>query len=170
MKTLASSHTILRTNLRGRGFTIVELLIVVVVIAILAAITVVAFNGIQQRARDSRRADDLTTIKKVLFLYQAVNGGVKATYSYGGNGAGGGWNISSNTNWLTFLEPDYGKMPRDPVNTGITAPGSGGLAYSYYCFNAGAGNLPATANVTIGYYSETGNQDVMQSFAVDQCL
>ncbi len=36
-----------------RGFTIVELLIVVVVIAILAAITVVSFNGIQQRSYNS---------------------------------------------------------------------------------------------------------------------
>lgn len=35
------------------GFTIVELLIVVVVIAVLAAITIVAFNGITQRAKDS---------------------------------------------------------------------------------------------------------------------
>lgn len=35
------------------GFTIVELLIVIVIIGILAAITVVAYNGIQERARSS---------------------------------------------------------------------------------------------------------------------
>ncbi len=35
------------------GFTIVELLIVIVVIAILAAITIVSYNGIQERARIS---------------------------------------------------------------------------------------------------------------------
>ncbi|MHB1008167.1 MAG: type II secretion system protein [Propionibacteriaceae bacterium] len=153
-----------------RGFTIVELLIVVVVIAILAAITVVAFNGIQQRARDSVRADDLATIKKALLLYQVDHGGVQFTSTYGGNGPGGGWNISSSTNWLTFLEPTYGKMPRDPVNTGITDPTISGLTYSYFCFPAGSGNLPATANVAIAYRAEIGNQYVRQDFAVDQCL
>lgn len=38
---------------KQKGFTIVELLIVVVVIAILAAITIVAYNGIQNRAKNS---------------------------------------------------------------------------------------------------------------------
>jgi len=158
------------TQHKRSGFTIVELLIVIVVIAILAAITIVAYNGIQQRARDSIRADDLATIKKVLMLYQAVNGGVQRTSTYGGNGPGGGWNISSSTNWLTFLEPAFGKMPKDPVNTGITDPTISGLTYSYYCFNAGSGNLPATANVAIAYRAEIGNQYVRQDFAVDQCL
>lgn len=40
-------------NQKAYGFTIVELLIVIVVIAVLAAISVVAYAGIQNRARDS---------------------------------------------------------------------------------------------------------------------
>jgi prepilin-type N-terminal cleavage/methylation domain-containing protein len=42
-----------RRSSRTRGFTIVELLIVIVVIGILAAITIVAYNGIQQRATNT---------------------------------------------------------------------------------------------------------------------
>lgn len=42
-------------NKQNSGFTIVELLIVIVVIGILAAITIVAYNGVQQRARDMTR-------------------------------------------------------------------------------------------------------------------
>ncbi|RYF29662.1 MAG: prepilin-type N-terminal cleavage/methylation domain-containing protein [Chloroflexi bacterium] len=56
------------------GFTIVELLIVIVVIGILAAITIVAFNGIQQRGRDSQRVSDINVIKKSLELFHAQNG------------------------------------------------------------------------------------------------
>lgn len=56
------------------GFTIVELLIVVVVIAILAAITIVSYNGIQNRAYDSSVQNDLEANGKRLLLYAAENG------------------------------------------------------------------------------------------------
>lgn len=54
---------------RAKGFTIVELLIVIVVIAILAAITIVAYNGVQVRARNSARLQAADTIYKQLELY-----------------------------------------------------------------------------------------------------
>ena len=56
-----------------RGFTIVELLIVIVVIAILAAITTVAYNGIQQRAADSKRDADLAMYMKAMRMARINN-------------------------------------------------------------------------------------------------
>jgi prepilin-type N-terminal cleavage/methylation domain-containing protein len=55
-----------------RGFTIVELLIVIVVIAILAAISVAAYSSVQSRTKDSVRRSDLAQIAKAMKL-RAVN-------------------------------------------------------------------------------------------------
>lgn len=57
-----------------RGFTIVELLIVVVVIAILAAITIVAYNGITANAKESALKSDLTTAAKKLHVAKVEDG------------------------------------------------------------------------------------------------
>lgn len=46
------------------GFTIVELLIVIVVIGILAAITIVAYNSIQDRARSAQVSADMQNLDK----------------------------------------------------------------------------------------------------------
>ncbi|MGB4957260.1 MAG: type II secretion system protein, partial [Candidatus Saccharimonas sp.] len=93
------------------GFTIVELLIVIVVIAILAAIMIVAFNGVQQRARDSRRMQDLAALSKATKLYAVDNGDDYANINCGSNGNG----------WLTS---DYdGAGPAVPVNTCLTQGG-----------------------------------------------
>ncbi len=64
----------MKTWARQTGFTIVELLIVIVVIAVLAAISIVAYNGIQTRARDNIRYADAKVIMKALELYKADNG------------------------------------------------------------------------------------------------
>ena len=58
----------------SRGFTIVELLIVIVVIGILAALVVVTYNGIQQKARDTERKTDINALHGQLEAYQAQNG------------------------------------------------------------------------------------------------
>ena len=50
------------------GFTIVELLIVIVVIAILAVITVVSYNGISQRAHNTRT---ITAVRQLMTLTEA---------------------------------------------------------------------------------------------------
>ncbi len=58
---------------QASGFTIVELLIVVVVIAILAAITIVTYNGIQERARTVAVASAVDDWQK-LIMAELVTG------------------------------------------------------------------------------------------------
>lgn len=99
-------------NPRTSGFTIVELLIVIVVIGILAAITVVAFNGVQSRARDTARKTDLVQIANAVRMYALDNNG-----SYAEAGCGNG----TGTGWLTT---DYdGVGPYVPINTCLTQGG-----------------------------------------------
>lgn len=59
---------------KQNGFTIVELLIVVVVIAILAAITIVSFNGIQTRAKNVQLVSAVNEYTKGLLAYEAAKG------------------------------------------------------------------------------------------------
>lgn len=61
---------------RTEAFTIVELLIVIVVIGILAAISVVAYNGIQNRAHNTMAVNTASTWIKILQASYALNGEV----------------------------------------------------------------------------------------------
>tara|TARA_B100001250_G_scaffold101066_1_gene84985 strand:- start:232 stop:714 length:483 start_codon:yes stop_codon:yes gene_type:complete len=88
------------------GFTIVELLIVVVVIGILAAIVIVAYNGIQDSARATAKISDIKTMQKAIELYYAKNG----TYP----NTGGGWlyQRSAGNNFIPGVVPEFmSKLP-----------------------------------------------------------
>src|SRR5665647_490667 len=54
---------------KQRGFTIVELLIVIVIIAILASITIVAYNGITNRANAATAKANAVQVDKVVEAY-----------------------------------------------------------------------------------------------------
>lgn len=103
----------LTTLKKQQGFTIIELLIVIVIIAILAAITLVAYNNIQARARDSIRKQDLATIAEALKMYSVDHGDyVGAGSGCGSSGSGSGW----------FSANDY--SPNLPVSTCLINAGS----------------------------------------------
>jgi len=59
---------------RVLGFTIVELLIVIVVIGILAAVTIVAYNGVQIRAQNTKTTQAAAEWTKILSAYAAAYG------------------------------------------------------------------------------------------------
>ena len=71
------------------GFTIVEMVVVIAVIGILAAITIVTYDNIQAQARDSKRISDLARISDAIQLYRQKNGNDVQTGS--GCGSGNGW-------------------------------------------------------------------------------
>ena len=137
-----------------QGFTIVELLIVVVVIAILAAISVVAYTGIQQRARDSKRKIDLAAIAKAVELYRTDNGHYPPASS-------GGWctqlSHPSHSQLRTALSPYMGPLPKDPLYTDTYQDyfyrNNAGNSYDLYAQVEGSGN---------GSYS-TGSCSVIDS-------
>jgi prepilin-type N-terminal cleavage/methylation domain-containing protein len=93
---------------KQKGFTIVELLVVIVVIAILASISVVAYNGIQQRARDSARDSAVRSLKLALEVYKSDFG----KYPDPTLNPNGGYLITKLT---SSLVPTYiSKIPDDP--------------------------------------------------------
>lgn len=94
----------------NRGFTIVELLVVIVVIAILASITLVAYSSIRGRAHDAAVQSDLAQISKKFMVYSLDNGSIpmgssslaglnlelaKDSYSRGYNNGSSWYNIVS---------------------------------------------------------------------------
>jgi len=110
------------------GFTIVELLIVIVVIGILAAITIVAFNAVQQRARDTQRKQNLTELAKLISMYNVDNGNYITTG--GGAGNGQGW-VNGGATTITRVLSNAGLVSsssniRDPNCIGSELAGCSG--------------------------------------------
>lgn len=87
------------TRTKQTGFTIVELLIVIVVIAILAAITIVAYNGIQERARVQSANSDLNSLTKAIKIARLTQNQVLGVIT--GNYC---TNCGTQTNYETTLD------------------------------------------------------------------
>lgn len=70
-----------RDTTRIKGFTIVELLIVIVVIGILAAITIVAFNGVSSKAREAEMVTGLSSLQRKMMAERVETETYPATLS-----------------------------------------------------------------------------------------
>jgi prepilin-type N-terminal cleavage/methylation domain-containing protein len=115
------------TSHRASGFTVVETLIVIVVIAILARITVVAYTGVQQRSRNAQVATSVATYRKVLTLYKLNNGAYPThgttTVCLGTEYVGDNCWAGSTPEDATFMAPlqsiSGSTLPSSNVGTGL---------------------------------------------------
>ncbi|MBI2330350.1 prepilin-type N-terminal cleavage/methylation domain-containing protein [Candidatus Daviesbacteria bacterium] len=87
--------------LKSRGFTLVELLVTVAIIAILSAIGLMVYSSVLKQGRDSKRQSDLRSIQSALEQYYADQG------FYPGITAQAGIRTCTNgyfNNWVTNSE------------------------------------------------------------------
>lgn len=135
---------------KQQGFTIVELLIVIVVIGVLAAITIVAYNGIQGRARDSQRISDVRSIQKALEIYKTQKGSyppstATTTAICASHTNGYSYSDATDGSWLSALIAD-GTVGKVPVS-----PGNGCTQFYSYLYVA-ASSYGCTGLRTANYY------------------
>lgn len=119
------------TSLKSKqqGFTIVELLIVIVVIGILAALVITTFTGIQKKARDTERTGDIKVLHSQVEAYYAQNG----KYPTLANLNDGTWRSSN----MKGLDAEALKDPKGSAQTlGATSSSS---QYGYAVTAAGGG-------------------------------
>lgn len=127
-----------------RGFTIVELLIVVVVIAILAAITIVAYNGITSRANAAKAQTNAVSVKKVAEAMNADNGYYPRL-------------IADFTNGSTSVDLPAG------ITISASAPTSGNMLTTvqyHYCGDVAAPAAGAAKGGRVTYHDGTTTQVV----------
>lgn len=134
------------------GFTIIELLVVIVVIAILAAITIVSYNGVVGRARTASLQSDLRNASTQLELAKLDTGSYPATGSADVKGSG--------DNTLEYTSP-YG------ADNGYCMTASHGDAAYYLASTDGQikqgkctghnGGTPVALTCATGYIKVPGN-------------
>ncbi len=107
-----------------QGFTIVELLIVIVVIGILAGLVVTTFTGIQQKARNTERQTDVKALHGQVEAYFAQNG----KYPTLANLNDSTWRSTN----MKGLDPEALKDPKGSAQTLTATPTT--TSYSYAVF------------------------------------
>ena len=141
-------------NIGRRGFTLIEILIVVAIIAILASVVLVGLGPTQQAGRDARRLSDLREVQNGLELFYQDCG-----FYPGGTATVGTCAkvTAAPTDWTTMgtiisgIVPNIGTIPNDP---------STNRTYSYGYWNV----APIGSGYLLGAILENTNNAVFNGY------
>lgn len=153
----------------SRGFTLVELLIVVATIIILAAVTILAYSGTQARSRDAKRRADVANIAKAMEIYYGDNG--QYPTATGSTAINASWASSNDDSWTTLASQlisanAIDALPFDPTNapktkaagTSVLSSSKSNLSYAIYVNTTNyCGSAPRQMYLIL-YRLETGEK------------
>ncbi|MEK7546633.1 MAG: type II secretion system protein [Patescibacteria group bacterium] len=139
-----------------KGFTLIEILIVVAIIAVLASMVLVGFGPAQRQGRDARRISDLRQVQNALELYYSkcgyYPGTTQASAPCGGfSSLGNSW--SGLVTALTASNIGINSVPNDP---------SGGKSYSY------GTNSDGSIYILESNLEDTNNPALQQSYKTNE--
>ncbi len=144
-----------------KGFTLIELMVVVAIMGLLAALAVISLNNARQRARDARRISDVKQVQTALELYYLDNQeypGTPTDGSYNGNLGGlcisqdGTEGIDSTCAGSVYMRltpsnprprGDGGCTNTNYKYTAVTEDGSNTSYYIEYCLGSETGDVDA---------------------------
>lgn len=153
---------------KSRGFTLIELMVVVFIIALLASVVIVNVSSVRQKGRDAKRVSDLSTVAAALQSYYADNHQYVPAAGWLDFSAAvpGGLSVLVSGKYLSSLPTD----PKNPTQNysyySVAASCSSNTSYVLRTYLESAKNNPADPTKTLTTFTLRNGE----SSTVETCL